>query len=266
MRINYVLRIESEYHIGSGLSRPGVVDETIIRRPDGQLLIPAEYFRGLIRDCCTQILYWTCMEKFCCEASLRKAPIEREGKGVPKTCGLNYRVNETPCVLCRIFGTTFTKKSYHFSDAEFERIEGKEKELVRISTHNRIDPSTGRVPIDLLFTFELGIPAIFKGHIERVGVLPEPNLLLEEVGLIIAGLRLVERVGKRSARGWGWAQVDEISLSLDDDLKAKLPSQVKEAPEDWRAWLNAFLSEGDRSGVDSFESKSENSRSDPTPF
>lgn len=254
MRIKYVLRIRDEYHIGSGLSRPGVVDETIIRRPDGQLFIPAEYLRGLIRDCCTQILYWTYMEKACCEASLYKAPTEREKQGVPKTCGLNYRINEVPCALCRIFGTTFTKKSYRFSDAEFERFEGNWREPIRISTHNRIDPATGRVPKDLLFTFEMGSPAVFRGYIERIGILIEPNLLLEEVGLLIAGLRLVERVGKRSAKGRVWAQVDEITLSFDDGLEDKLPSQVREAPKDWRMWLKAFLSGGDESGMDSFKS------------
>ncbi|MCS7263327.1 MAG: RAMP superfamily CRISPR-associated protein [Armatimonadetes bacterium] len=251
MRIEYTLKVEAEYHIGSGLTQPGLADETIVRRHDGQLFIPAEYFRGLLRDCCTQILYWTGNYKFCCDAALYKAPVEGEmvQSSVTKTCGLNYRVNEAPCVLCRIFVTTFAKKSYRFSDAEFEKFDcgDEEFEPVPISTHNRIDPATGRVPQDLLFTFELGKPAIFKGYIERVEPFPKTELLLEEFGLIIAGLRLIERIGKRSARGWGWAYVDQISLALRGGLKDELPVQVKDSPEDWRVWLKAFLLGGDES-------------------
>ncbi|MFN3421124.1 MAG: hypothetical protein ACK40X_05295, partial [Armatimonadota bacterium] len=107
MKIEYFLRVEAEYHIGTGLSRPGFVDETLVRRPDGSLFIPAEHFRGLLRDCCTQILYWTGRKQKCCKASLLKAPTEVEPefqqKGVPETCGLNFRIDEPPCVLCRIF-------------------------------------------------------------------------------------------------------------------------------------------------------------------
>lgn len=256
MRIDYVLRVEAEYHIGTGLSRPGVVDETLVCRPDGSLFIPAEYFRGLLRDCCTQILYWTGKDKECCEASLLKAPTEVEPefqqKGVPKTCGLNFRIDKQPCVLCRIFGTTFSPKAYRFTDAVFEKFEIEGGEPIRISTHNRIDPATGRVPQDFLFSFELGAPAIFKGGIERIAPSPDPDypdLLLEEVGLIVAGMRLVERVGKRSARGWGWARIDEINLTFSDDEKGNLPTIVKDAPECWKKWLKAFMScqEGEES-------------------
>lgn len=251
MKVEYVLKVENEYHVGSGFSRPGVVDETIFVRSDGKLVVSAEYFRGLIRDCCTQILYWTGRQKDCCEAALYKAPTEVEFQrgGVLKTCGLNYRVDRQPCVLCRIFGTTFTQKSYHFSDAEFEKFEIEVQKTIRISTHNRIDPATGRVPQDFLFSFEVGAPAVFRGLIERISPLPDSDLLLEEVGLLIAGLRLVERVGKRSSRGWGWAHVDEIILIFDDGERDKLPNQVKSEPERWDRWLNFFLMGGEESGV-----------------
>lgn len=237
MRIEYDLKVESEYHIGSGLSRPGVVDETIVKRPNGELFIPAEHLRGLVRDCCTQILYWVGKHSGCCEASLRKAPTENETTGLLTTCGLNFSIGGEPCVLCRIFGTTFTQKLYRFSDA----VLSQEGASTRISTHNRIDPATGRVPHDLLFSFELGSPAIFKGYIERLSPVTNSYSFLEEVGLLIAGLRLIERVGKRSARGWGWACVEEIRLSFSDSEKNNLPPQVQDSPEDWRRWLKAFL-------------------------
>jgi hypothetical protein len=208
MRIIYELQVEVEFHIGAGLSRPGVADELIVIRPDGRLVIPSEHIRGLLRDACTQILFWTGKAKDCCQASLQKAPTEAERQGVLTTCGLNFRQGQSPCVLCRLFGTTFIPKAYHFSDAELVSQSNR-----RISTHNRIDPFTGRVPMDLLFSFEVGNPAKFRGEIERRGKPADPAELVEEVGLLVAGLRLIERVGKRSARGWGWCQAESIALT-----------------------------------------------------
>jgi hypothetical protein len=230
MRIDYELQVEAEFHIGAGLSRPGVADELMVIRPDGRLVIPAEHLRGLLRDACTQILLWTGKAKDCCKASLQKAPTETEGQGVLKTCGLNFRL-EQPCVLCRLFGTTFTPKAYHFSDAELVGEPNR-----RISTHNRIDPFTGRVPMDFLFSFEVGAPAVFRGYIERKGKASNVAELLEEVSLLVAGLRLIERVGKRSARGWGWCQVKSITLTGMQEtwelvLEAYLKGEGKEKPE-----------------------------------
>jgi len=45
MNIEYNLVVETEYHIGTGLEYPGVVDRTLVTRSDGTLVIPAEHFR-----------------------------------------------------------------------------------------------------------------------------------------------------------------------------------------------------------------------------
>jgi len=57
------------------------------------------------------------------------------------------------------------------------------------------------------------------------------------MGLLIAGLRLVERVGKRSARGWGWARVKVTDIALDD---SKAPSQVSKVTSA-DCWLKAYF-------------------------
>ncbi len=243
MRIDYQLQVEAEFHIGSGLSRPGVVDETLLVRPDGTLFIPSEHFRGLVRDACTQVLLWTGKYNSleCCEASLKKAPTERDRReeGVLKTCGLNWRRGKELCVLCRLFGTTFVPKSYYFSDAELtsdERQRLIEKNDKRIITYNRLDPATGRVLEEFLFSFEMGAPATFKGYIERLAPQTDTNLLFEEVSLLIAGLRLVERVGRRSARGWGRCEVK---------IEKIMTAENKELSEgEWKEWLSEFLRGG----------------------
>lgn len=214
MNIEYDLTVETEYHIGTGLEHPGVVDRTLITRFDGTLVIPAEHFRGLVRDACTQILYFLGKEEECCEASLTKAPLQSQKGRVPTTCGLNFRSKDNPCVLCRLFGTTFIPKRYHFFDNIMKK-PVPEKEMKRVSMHNRVDPATGRVPEDTFFSFEVGTPVTFTGRIERYGSENE-----DEIGLLLAGLRLVERVGARSGRGWGRCRV-KITNPKDVDERLK---------------------------------------------
>jgi CRISPR/Cas system CSM-associated protein Csm3 (group 7 of RAMP superfamily) len=250
MIIEYELNVESEYHIGIGLQRPGVADQSLVTRSDETLVIPAEHFRGLVRDACTQILHWLGREKCCCEASLQKGPRQEHNK-VLSTCGLNFRGENDPCVLCRLFGTTFLPRHYHFFDAtlkEEEKTKSQESEEVsqegktskdkrRISVHNRVEPATGRVPEEPFFSFEVGAAeTTFTGRIERASSQKNPCLLQEEVGLLLAGLRLVERVGGRSGRGWGRCNVQITRLTCDD--KETPPENIAERVD---AWLKDYL-------------------------
>ncbi len=205
MTITYELKVKSEYHIGTGLEHPGVVDRTLMTRLDGTLVIPAEHFRGLVRDACTQIIYWRKRDNECCEASLTKAPLQSQRNRVPTTCGLNF--DKPTCIMCGLFGTTFTPGKYEFFDAVTEHGESL------VSMHNRVDPATGRVPEETFFSFQVGVPQskadaiVFTGKIEQVDSQLSEAQRKEELGLLFAGLRLVERVGARSGRGWGRARV-----------------------------------------------------------
>jgi len=208
MTIEYLLKVESEYHIGTGLEHPGVVDRTLVRRPDKTLVIPAEHFRGLVRDTCTQIIYWLNQNQDCCKASLVKGPRQgpRQKDQVLETCGLNFRDEDNPCILCRLFGTTFIPGRYQF----FDNTSSEERK--RKSTHNRVEPAIGRTPEETFFSIEVGKEANFKGKIVRNGIQNNSQLFDDEIGLLLAGLRLVERVGSRSRRGWGQCCVEITAI------------------------------------------------------
>ncbi|MBC8461765.1 MAG: hypothetical protein H8D67_27655 [Deltaproteobacteria bacterium] len=252
MIIEYELNVESEYHIGTGLQQPGIADQSLVSRPDGTLVIPAEHFRGLVRDACTQIIHWLGREKCCCQASRQKGP--RQGQNeVLTTCGLNFREENNPCVLCRLFGTTFLPRHYHFFDATLkkkaERQESEKtaqkrkttKGTTRVSLHNRVDPTTGRVPEETFFSFEVGSAEKFTGRIERSGPQTKSCLLQEEVGLLLAGLRLVERVGGRSGRGWGRSKVKITQLKFDEKETPLEQVQLGTVSEKVDAWLKTYL-------------------------
>ena len=195
MTIEYLLKVESEYHIGTGLEHPGVVDRTLVFRPDKTLVIPAEHFRGLVRDTCTQIIYLLNQDKDCCKASLKKGP--RQNDKLLTTCGLNFKDEDNPCILCRLFGTTFIPGRYQFFDNTTC------EKHTRKSTHNRVEPAIGRTPEETYFSIEVGKEANFKGKIVRNGIQNNSQLFDDEIGLLLTGLRLIERVGSRSRRGWG---------------------------------------------------------------
>lgn len=236
MIIKYELTVETEYHIGTGLEHPGVVDRTLVTRSDGALVIPAEHFRGLVRDACTQIIHWLIRDKECCKASLTKGPRQVD-VGVLTTCGLNFKPpgSSNFCVLCRLFGTTFTPRRYEFFDSTLTTPLTDETAR-RVSMHNRVDPAIGRTPEETYFSLQVGAKATFQGTIERDSPQTDPDLLLDEIGLLLAGLRLVERVGGRSGRGWGRCRVQITQLKLEDE---KLPERVQSTTV--YACLKAYL-------------------------
>jgi hypothetical protein len=226
-----------------------VVDSTLVTRHDpatgkDELVIPAEHLRGVVRDACTQVLLWRDRACSCCAASRKKGP---SGSEVLSTCGLNFPSGkDVPCVLCRLFGTTFTPRRYQFFDAELKEPETiKPEEARRVSLHNRVDAATGRVPEETFFAFELGQRTTFKGHIERDSPQKDAGQLLEEAGLLLAGLRLVERVGGKPGRGWGRCEVKVTALNLADG--EHLPEALSKAEgvnAQVDAWLEAYLKPG----------------------
>jgi len=228
MIIEYDLKVETEYHIGTGLEHPGVADRTIVTRSDKTLVIPGEHFRGILRDACIQVLYWLDRTDQCCNASLTKGPRQNDSS-VLSTCGLTK--NGT-CVLCRLFGTTFTPRRYEFFDSTTD------DQTKRVSMHNRMDPATGRAPEEMFFSFEVGAKTTFAGRIERDGPQINPNMLQEEIGLLLAGLRAVERVGSRSRRGWGRCRTEVKELTFAE--KETPPGSVREA-ENISAKVDAWL-------------------------
>src|SRR5438128_1661025 len=47
------LRMESDWHVGSGMGRPGNIDRLIVRDSDGLPFVPAKTLRGILRDAMT---------------------------------------------------------------------------------------------------------------------------------------------------------------------------------------------------------------------
>lgn len=54
-RFRVRLTMESDWHVGSGMGRPGNVDRLITRDADGLPFVPAKTLRGIWRDACERL-------------------------------------------------------------------------------------------------------------------------------------------------------------------------------------------------------------------
>ncbi|MBC8521845.1 MAG: hypothetical protein H8D26_07655 [Methanomicrobia archaeon] len=218
MQVRYRIIFETEYHIGSGFARPGIVDNTIIRDNKGRLYIPGHTIKGIIRDSAEELLaHWRSKLNIC------------DGTFEPgkKLCGVNCNLN-SPCLFCRLFGSVYTSCYFNFAPAvfekEFEALLGCDlgegyvspgeyliPDQVRTSAHNKINRATGRVEKDLLFSYELGANTVpLEGTIERVN--PEREEEAELV-VLISALRFIKRIGGRRRKGWGRCEVQIVEPS-----------------------------------------------------
>lgn len=218
MQVRYRIIFKTEYHIGNGFARPGIVDNTIIRDNKGRLYIPGHTIKGIIRDSAEELLAPWRTKLNICDGTFES------GK---KLCGVNCNLN-SPCLFCRLFGSVFTSCYFNFSPAvfekEFEAFLGCDlgegyvspgeyliPDQARTSAHNKINRATGRVEKDLLFSYELGANTIpFEGAIERVN--PEGEEEAELV-VLISALRFIKRIGGRRRKGWGRCEVQIVEPS-----------------------------------------------------
>jgi CRISPR-associated protein Csx10 len=54
-RFRVRLTMESDWHVGSGMGRPGNIDRLIVRDADGLPFVPAKTLRGIWRDACERL-------------------------------------------------------------------------------------------------------------------------------------------------------------------------------------------------------------------
>lgn len=213
MWVRYRIVFETEYHIGDGFARPGMVDNSIIKDNKGRLYIPGHTMKGVVRDAAENFLApWRAKLQIC------DGTFERD----KRLCGIKkFNVN-SPCLLCRLFGSAYIPGYFSFSPAVFEKeyrefiacdlgeeyISPREyliPDQFRISTHNKIDRATGTAEKELLFSYELGANVVpFEGEIKRINSERKEEA---ELVILISALRFIRRFGARRRKGWGKCRV-----------------------------------------------------------
>jgi CRISPR/Cas system CMR subunit Cmr4 (Cas7 group RAMP superfamily) len=203
----YHLTFETPFHCGTGI-REGLIDRTIVRDGQGYLYIPGSTFKGVLRERCEQLA------RFFDQPDVASPHDERAAL-------LRLRERQ-PGMVTRIFGSQNHPGRLFFDDAhqseddraQYGSREGKgnyQSLQVSLSTQVRLDRPTRTAVDKALYTSEFGTNDLaFSGVIQgwldcrpiptapTQGPAPTYSLLL-----LLAGLRLVDRLGGNKSTGKG---------------------------------------------------------------
>jgi CRISPR/Cas system CMR subunit Cmr4 (Cas7 group RAMP superfamily) len=251
--ITYQLAFDRPFHCGTGI-REGLIDRTVVRNRHGYLYVPGSTFKGVLRERCEQLarMYESASDEV---LELMASPHDRE----MALGGLGH----LSTMITRIFGSPQHSGRLYFDDIvqkDLERYgpeeENGERRYLRnqtdIYTQVRLDRPTRTAVPGALYTSEFGLrDLVLEGSI--TGVLEcfsieasEQNAPTYSLLLLLAGLRLVDRLGGNKSTGKGQCACEISRLSVGD-------TEYKR--ENWRAWLekvdelayysSALMEEGD---------------------
>ncbi len=201
--------MQSPLHIG-GDSRSGTsAQRPLLKTRDGLPYIPATSLKGRLRAELEQLL-----------ASDQVAP---RAETMVQPLSPSHPVD----VISDLFGSPWLESKLHFSDLTLsdDFLPARRRPTTTTRTGVGIN-ARRRVARDaVLYSTELFAPGValpFEGEI--MAYTDDPL----EIGLLLAGLRLIERIGSSRSRGLGWCQV-EVNAE---------PSLTPEALEEaWRWWF-----------------------------
>lgn len=242
IQIDYILRFATLFHMGTGI-RDVLVDRTVVRDSGGYLYVPGSTFKGVLRERCEQLSRLYAGEK---EQAHIESPHNAE-------TALLWLGDARPTMATRIFGSHTFPGHLFFDDARqggdeqasYAGGEGNYKSLqVQTYTQVRIDRPTHTAVQGALYSSEFGNRDVnFQGKIQgalecspvNAGFHPDfakvkdqRNAPTYSLLLLLAGLKLVDRLGGNKSTGKGMCTCEIKGISINDE---SIQSQQ------WESWL-----------------------------
>lgn len=258
VQITYKLTFSTLFHCGTG-ERTGLIDRSVIRDDAGYLYVPGSTFKGTLREICEQLarLFDPAMDQENADPwGSIAAPHDAEA-------ALQELGHAYPSMVTRIFGSQIIPGRLFFDDARLsdedqgryireqdaemaqDRRAGRTSyKALQVSTYTqvRLDRLTRTAVPGALFTSEFGTNDLtFNGSIQgwlectpieaaasqntrHPGETPTCSLLL-----LLAGLRMIERLGGNKSSGKGQCKCEIQELRLNEHPVAM---------ERWLSWLD----------------------------
>ena len=250
IQIDYTLTFETLFHFGTGI-RNALVDRTVVRDNDSYLYVPGSTFKGTLRERCEQLSRLYASEE---EGGRIASPHDPEA-------ALLWLGEVRPTMVARIFGSQTYPGHLFFDDARQsgdekaayageEDKEGYKSLQVQAYTQVRMDRPTHTAVPGALYTSEFGNRDVtfygrIQGALECTPVNPalhedfanikhERNAPTYSLLLLLAGLRLVDRLGGNKSTGKGMCTCQITSIKINGE------SIKKEQWESWLAHVNAL--------------------------
>lgn len=233
VRIEYDLTFESLWHCGTGI-REVLIDRTVMRDHEQYLYVPGSTFKGVLREHCEHLARF-----FAPDGQSIASPHDAEAALL--TIG-----NNRPDMVTRIFGSQTSPGQLFFDDARQDKDslaqydsrqgnhtdKGKYKGMqVMLYTQARMNRPTRTAVPGALYTSEFGSNEIvFKGIIQgwlTCNAIPaDARLVFEQAEqkgftptysflLLLAGLRLIERLGGNKSTGKGKCVCNIMKVDLN---------------------------------------------------
>lgn len=257
VQLTYTLTFSTLFHCGTG-ERTGLIDRSVIRDGEGYLYVPGSTFKGTLREICEQLarLFDPAMGQadappWGSVAAPHDAEAALQGLG-----------HESPSMVTRIFGSQIVPGRLFFDDARLNeedrgsyvresdassqsRHAGRTSyKALQVNTYTqvRLDRPTRTAVPGALFTNEFGTNDLtFNGSIQGwlecspiVAVAPQNERHPGETPtysllLLLAGLRMIERLGGNKSSGKGQCRCDIQELRLNEHPVER---------ERWLSWLD----------------------------
>lgn len=223
IHIEYDLTFETLFHCGTGI-RTGLIDRTVVRDGNGYLYVPGSTFKGVLRERCEQLARFYSSEID--SPHKADAVLQEFGSG-------------TPTMITRIFGSQLSAGKLFFDDARQSESDmrqyddregaGTYKSLqVDLYTQVRLARPTRTAVPGALYTSEFGTrDIVFKGTIQGwlacLPINPSLDALFAQADtapsysllLLLAGMRLVDRLGGNKSTGKGQCQCKITRLQIN---------------------------------------------------
>lgn len=242
IQIGYTLEFSAPFHCGTGV-RIGLIDRSVMRDSEEYLYVPGSTIKGVVRELCEQLARFY----------EDNDPEMRERIASPHDKAIALRdLGATHTLVTRIFGSHICPGRLCFNDAhqtsEDKRRYDTDDEAKRyknlqtdIYTQVRLNRPTRTAVRGALYSSEFGVrKMVFEGSI--VGGLDcipisadideifsggndEPTYSLL---LLLAGLRMIERLGGNKSTGKGECRCTITQLKINDTT---IPE------EGWMNWL-----------------------------
>lgn len=222
MHLDYTIRFDQPWRIGSGEAAGPFLDERVRRDGFGLPFLPGTTLQGLVVDAVRRLC--RLLDVTTCAGTLEREP----GGGLLRDlCGVN---RQDRCPVCALAGSPHREGLARFGAAEAllsaggrpvedpedrRRVAGEAGAvsglLARSHPHTAIDPRTGRAADEKLFSLEEASDELrLIGRIEL-----GPGLTRRDLSLLVGALRFIREAGGGRRRGLGGCRIEIDQAALD---------------------------------------------------
>ncbi|MFO0878141.1 MAG: RAMP superfamily CRISPR-associated protein [Gemmataceae bacterium] len=224
------LTMLSDWHVGSGMGRPGSVDRLVTRDADGLPFVPAKTLRGIWRDACERLA-----------RGLDNGLDGRWSSLVDRVFGSQpalgahgpTRLHHDPAA--KPIESALMVRPVRLSPELRQRVRGQGaliEAMTFVKPGVRIDRRSGRAQTDFLRFEEMARGGTVLEAVCSIHLPPASEELREAVSaLLLAGTRLVERLGGKRRRGAGRCELVVLNHAADHKVITWL--EHHQDPPDW---------------------------------